>query len=83
MADSSYRNVIIGFEAGYKSNDVDNNVYIGSEAGYRNEEGSGNVFLGHKSGYDNYESNKLIIHTSASKSPLIYFSSSPVFLKYL
>ena len=64
-------NVFTGFDAGFNNVYGSGNVLIGYAAG-RNSSGSDNVFIGNQAGVNESGSQKLIIGTISSTTPLIY-----------
>ncbi|MFC1683282.1 tail fiber domain-containing protein, partial [Candidatus Zixiibacteriota bacterium] len=64
-------NTCLGYNAGGNANLGNANTYLGWAAGY-NSTGTSNIFIGFQAGQDDTSSNRLIIESSGSTSPLIW-----------
>ncbi|MFO7754977.1 MAG: tail fiber domain-containing protein [Bacteroidales bacterium] len=64
----SYKNYLIGQEAGEAMVDGMHNAFFGYQAGYNLESGDNNVFLGHQAGYSNNSRDNVMIGNSSGYS---------------
>ena len=71
LATASYKNTVIGTQAGYNTTGS-YNVFLGFQAGYHNTTGSDNIFIGFEAGHAETNSDRLYIENSNSTTPLIF-----------